>query len=62
MLSECEHLNNSDLINESVDYYDKVKGYCIRGCCGGGCWVIEGIKFCPFCGIKLDLPTNGSES
>jgi hypothetical protein len=23
------------------------------GCCGGGCSVLDGMKFCPFCGGKL---------
>lgn len=25
----------------------------INGCCGGGCYVITGMKFCPFCGTAL---------
>jgi hypothetical protein len=28
-------------------------GLAINGCCGGGCFVIHGIKFCPFCGKKI---------
>lgn len=27
-------------------------GYANNGCCGG-CFGISGIKFCPFCGIKI---------
>jgi hypothetical protein len=27
--------------------------WCINGCCGGGCYVVTGMKFCPFCGTKL---------
>lgn len=27
--------------------------WCIGGCCGGGCYVVEKIKFCPFCGSAL---------
>jgi len=26
----------------------------IYGCCGGGCYVVNGMKFCPFCGAKRD--------
>ncbi len=25
----------------------------VNGCCGGGCYVLNDIKFCPFCGTKL---------
>lgn len=25
----------------------------IHGCCGGGCYVVTDMKFCPFCGTKL---------
>ena len=26
----------------------------LNGCCGGGCYVLEDIKFCPFCGSELE--------
>lgn len=25
----------------------------VNGCCGGGCYVITEMRFCPFCGSKL---------
>jgi hypothetical protein len=25
----------------------------VNGCCGGGCYVLNDIKFCPFCAAKL---------
>lgn len=25
----------------------------VNGCCGGGCYVLQNIKFCPFCGTNL---------
>jgi hypothetical protein len=25
----------------------------VNGCCGGGCFVVTGMKFCPFCGSAL---------
>ena len=28
--------------------------WAINGCCGGGCYVVEGMKFCPYCGTKLE--------
>jgi hypothetical protein len=30
----------------------------INGCCGGGCFVVTAMKFCPFCGSVL---TPGDE-
>jgi len=30
----------------------------VNGCCGGGCFVVTGMLFCPFCGAKL--PDNQS--
>lgn len=26
----------------------------VNGCCGGGCYVLYPICFCPFCGKSLD--------
>lgn len=26
----------------------------INGCCGGGCFIVADMRFCPFCGTKLD--------
>lgn len=31
--------------------YDGV--WAINGCCGGGCYVVDEMKFCPFCGSAL---------
>ena len=49
--AKCKHLE-SENINEPVDY-DPEHGYSIRGCCGGGCYVIYDFRYCPFCGEKL---------
>ena len=27
--------------------------WAINGCCGGGCYVVTGMRFCPYCGAKL---------
>lgn len=27
---------------------------CVRGCCGGHCYVLTDIKFCPWCGTPDD--------
>lgn len=33
-------------------------GWSIYGCCGGGCTVVDVMRFCPFCGAKLESPTG----
>lgn len=27
--------------------------WAINGCCGGGCYVVTGMRYCPYCGTKL---------
>ena len=34
----------------------------INGCCGGGCFVVTEMRFCPFCGSKLEHPTQGANA
>ena len=29
------------------------KTWNIEGCCGGGCYVVTEMRFCPYCGAKL---------
>ena len=48
--NKCVHLEDNR-INQLVEKLHD--GYAINGCCGGGCF-ITGIKYCPFCSIKLD--------
>lgn len=28
----------------------------INGCCGGGCYVVTNMKYCPYCGTKVATP------
>lgn len=51
MSNICEHLYNSDYVSQTVELFKD--GYAINGCCGGGCFVITNIKYCPFCGMIL---------
>lgn len=43
--------NNGFAISQPIERIED--GYAINGCCGGGCYVISGIRYCPFCGDKL---------
>lgn len=39
---------------ESQIEYDKEKDvFHVKGCCGGGCFVLVNLIFCPWCGKKL---------
>lgn len=29
----------------------------VNGCCGGGCYVLQDLKYCPYCGTKLPEKT-----
>ena len=31
------------------------KAWNVNGCCGGGCYVLQNIKFCPFCGVAVPV-------
>lgn len=35
------------------------KTWNINGCCGGGCFVVSEMQFCPFCGTYLEHPVHG---
>lgn len=41
-----------------IEFY---KGWHVNGCCGGGCYVLSGIEYCPFCGSKLTPPPPSSD-
>jgi len=36
-------------------------GWAVNGCCGGGCYVLPSIAFCPFCGSKLKQADKGAQ-
>lgn len=49
---KCKHLKDDENISQPVD--EVAGAFAINGCCGGGCYVIMGIRFCPFCGERLE--------
>lgn len=53
VIKKCEHLIDTQKINQPVELFKS--GYAINGCCSGGCCVITGILYCPFCGEKLEV-------
>jgi len=50
MTKECFHLQE-EFVGTSFDELED--GFAIDGCCGGGCYTIQNIKFCPFCGKEI---------
>ena len=47
----CAHLQDERISQELVMQDDAT--YDVPGCCGGGCNIISGLKYCPFCGERL---------
>ena len=55
-----------------VELYPKAQIVCdsghewnVNGCCGGGCYVLTGLKFCPWCAAPLpagDAPERAESS
>lgn len=39
--------------NAQFELDDDGKTWNINGCCGGGCFVVTSMRFCPFCGSAL---------
>jgi len=39
--------------NAQFEKDSKTGTWNIYGCCGGGCFVVTRMKFCPFCGSQL---------
>ena len=35
------------------EYDEKDKVWNVNGCCGGGCYVLQDLKFCPWCGKEV---------
>lgn len=33
--------------------WDGEGGVAVNGCCGGGCYIFTGMKYCPFCGVEV---------
>lgn len=32
--------------------------WCVNGCCGGGCYVLQDLVFCPWCSAQLKAPST----
>lgn len=64
----CEHMDKAieDRVFEVTlggdkGYRGKEDGYNhynINGCCGGGCYVLSWIQYCPYCGSMIGTPTE----
>lgn len=37
----------------SAQFQRDENGWHINGCCGGGCYVVTDMRFCPYCGSAL---------
>ena len=48
----CERFKEQ-VEEKQIEFYEKDRTWSVNGCCGGGCYVLSNIEFCPFCGKKL---------
>ena len=46
----------AELPPNSPGWFEFCEGWSIEGCCGGGCYVVSYMKYCPFCGSLLESP------
>ncbi len=55
-MSYCcdEFAKHTGTPNSGFEYADGA--WYVNGCCGGGCFVLSQIVFCPFCGLRLGVP------
>jgi len=48
-MTGCKHLFDDEKISQPpITQSDGT--FAVPGCCGGGCYIISEIVFCPFCG------------
>jgi hypothetical protein len=53
----CEEFKNQTVCDPPQFERDEDgKTWNVNGCCGGGCFVVMGMKFCPYCGTELAGP------
>lgn len=50
----CEEFQKN--LDDPITYNDLRHSWNIEGCCGGHCYVLDNVRFCPFCGAKLVSP------
>lgn len=44
-----------------IEHSEATGKWNINGCCGGGCFVVYGVKFCPFCGADISTKPTVKE-
>lgn len=53
----CEKLRDATTVSgtQKLAAIEYVDGFNVNGCCGGGCYVLSDLEFCPFCGTKFEF-------
>ena len=46
--------------NAQFEPDDKNDAWNINGCCGGGCFAVHDMRFCPYCGERLLNPLRSN--
>jgi len=56
-----EYVERGDNGVGAFEFLKEDNTWAINGCCGGGCFVLTDMKFCPFCGKKVIETKKGEE-
>jgi hypothetical protein len=40
---------------EQIEFIAKTGKWNVNGCCGGGCYVLTDLEYCPWCGKKISV-------
>ena len=47
---------------EQIEYDEQAGNWNVNGCCGGGCYVLRDLMYCPWCGASIsNQPTKANK-
>lgn len=57
----CDAMAVAKAANKIESFVNEERGLEVGviGCCGGGCYVLSDLKFCPFCGVPITVWPHG---
>lgn len=45
-------------LQENAAQFEWYAGWNVGGCCGGGCYVLTELIYCPWCGVRISVPES----
>ncbi len=60
----CERMKQASTGIDCIEFvvFSDHSSWCVPGCCGGGCYVLQGMEYCPWCGSKLPIPLEEAKT